>query len=291
MSDTGASPAETANAAMRRYWNEVAGPRWVGRQAAQEARNVEMLAQLLAAVAARPGERVLDIGCGTGVTTAPLAEAVGPSGHVAGVDISEPMLDAARQRIENQGLGNVELLLADAQVHEFTAVSFDVVTSRLGVMFFADPAAAFRNLRHALKPGGRLVMGVWATIAENMHWKIPFEIAVRHLGQPAPQPPHAPGPHVFGDRAYLRGTLEAAGFAEIAVEPRQFHVHGDTALAMAEHASFFGAVQRLMDEKRADDATRQAIVRETEAEFAAYATADGVRLPALFLLVSARPPN
>lgn len=133
-------------------------------------------------------------------------------------------------------------------------------------------------------------MAVWAPIAENTHWKIPFEIAVRHLGPPAPQPPHAPGPHAFGDRDYLRGILAAAGFAAIAIEPRDFHVHGDAPAAMAEHVALFGAVQRLMDEKQADEAIRQAIVRETEAAFAAYITPDGVRLPATFLLVTARRP-
>src|SRR3954466_14781183 len=100
-----------ANAAMQRYWNEVAGPRWVARQAAQEARNVEMLEQLLAAAAPRPGERVLDIGCGTGVTTVPYARGVGPSGHVTGADLSRPMLEAARRRVEETGLKNVELVL------------------------------------------------------------------------------------------------------------------------------------------------------------------------------------
>src|SRR5215472_14147817 len=100
---------QSANAAMERYWNEVAGPRWVQRQAVQEARNVEMLSQLLAAARAQPGERVLDIGCGTGVTTEPFADAVGPQGHITAVDISKPMLDAARQRIAARGLGNVTL--------------------------------------------------------------------------------------------------------------------------------------------------------------------------------------
>ena len=142
---------------------------------------------------------------GTGVTTVPYAAAVGPSGHVTGADIARPMLDAARRRVEEAGLNNVELLLADAQVHAFAPDSYDLLTSRLGVMFFADPRAAFRNLIRALRPSGRLVMAVWATIDENPHWKIPLDIAVRHLGPPAPQPPHAPGPHAFGDRDYLRG--------------------------------------------------------------------------------------
>jgi SAM-dependent methyltransferase len=279
-----------ANEAMRRYWNEVAGPRWVGRQDVQEARNVEMAVQLLQAAAAQPGERVLDIGIGTGVTTIPYAQAVGPSGHVTGADISRPMLDAARRRVDEAGLKNVELILTDAQVHAFDPASYDLLTSRLGVMFFADPNAAFRNLIRALRPGGRLVMAVWATIDENTHWKIPFEIAVRHLGPPAPQPPHAPGPHAFGDRDYLRGILDSAGFAGIGIEARQFQVRGDTPAGMAEHAAQFGLVQRLLDEKRAGDAARQAIIREIEAAFAGYATSEGVRLPATFLLVTARRP-
>src|SRR5690349_15207191 len=99
--------ATAGNAEMRRYWNEVAGPRWIGRQAAQEARNVEMLELLLAAAQPQSGERVLDIGCGTGVTTEPYAAAVGPQGHVTAIDIAQPMLDAARHRMDARGLGNV----------------------------------------------------------------------------------------------------------------------------------------------------------------------------------------
>lgn len=282
--------APVANTAMQRYWNEVAGPRWVGRQAAQEARNVEMLEQLLAAAKAMPGEHVLDIGCGTGVTTEPYAAKVGPRGHVTGVDISRPMLDAARQRIAAAGLGNVTLLLADAQVYPFEPASFDLLTSRLGVMFFADPVAAFTNLIAALKPGGRLVMAVWAAIADNTHWKIPYEIAVRHAGPPAPSAGHEPGPFAYSDRTYLRGILTSAGYSEIAIEARRFHVIGETPAAMAEHSVMFGAVQRLLDQKNASAETRAAIAAETETQFAAFATADGVRLPATFLLVSARRP-
>jgi SAM-dependent methyltransferase len=289
MSDPNPS-TDTANAAMRRYWNEVAGPRWVGRQAMQEARNVEMLRLLLEAARPQPGERVLDIGCGTGVTTEPYARAVGPGGHVTGVDISQPMLDAARARIDQAGLANVALLLADAQVHPFPPASFDLVTSRCGVMFFADPTAAFRNLLAALKPRSRLCIAVWATMAENTHWKIPFDIAVRRLGPPAPVSPHAPGPHVFGDRDYLRQCLAGGGFADIGIAAKDFHIHGETTAVAAEHVALFGAVQRLMDEKQADDAARQAIVKETEAAFAAYRTPEGVRLPATFLLVTAKRP-
>jgi SAM-dependent methyltransferase len=262
----------------------------VQRQAVQEARNVEMLAQLLAAAKAAPGEHVLDIGCGTGVTTEPFAEAVGLRGHVTAVDISKPMLDAARQRIAALGLGNVVLLLADAQVHEFPPASFDLLTSRLGVMFFADPLAAFRNLLKALRPGGRLCMAVWATTDESAHQKIPLDIAIRHLGPPAARAPNAPGPNAYGDRGYLRGILDGAGFADLAIEPRKFLVHGDTPARTAEHAGQFGAVQRLIDEKGADAAARDAIVKDIEAAFAPYVTPQGLRIPATFLLVTGRRP-
>ena len=278
------------NTAMARYWNEVAGPRWVQRQAIQEARNIEMLEQLLAAARPAAGEHVLDIGCGTGVTTEPYAKAVGPHGHVTAADISKPMLDAARQRIDETGLGNVTLLLADAQAHEFPEAAFDLLTSRLGVMFFADPTAAFRNLIKALRRGGRLCMAVWATVEESLHQHLPLEVAIKHLGPPATQSPHTPGPNAYGDRDYLRGILDAAGFADIAIEPRRFLVHGDTAANAAEHAAGMGAVQRLMDEKNAKAATRAAIVKEIAAAFAPYETTDGLRILATFLLVTARRP-
>jgi SAM-dependent methyltransferase len=291
MSEAAPTP-DTANAAMRRYWNEVAGPRWVGLGGAQEARNVEVAALLLEAAAAAPGERVLDVGCGTGATLLPFAAAVGPQGRATGVDISAPMLGRARERVAEQGLTNVTLLQADAQVHRFEPASFDLVTSRFGVMFFADPTAAFANLRGALRPGGRLCMAVWAAIADNAHRRIPLEIAVRHLGPPTPLPPHAPDAQAFADPDYFRSVLAAARFTDIAIEPKRFHVIGASVKGMADNVVLFGAIQRLLDEKRADAAMRQTIVAETEAAFAAYATASGeIRLPGTFHLATAKRPD
>jgi len=284
--------AETANAEMRQYWNEVAGPRWVSRAEIQEARNIEVAQMLLAEIRAVPGERVLDVGCGPGATALPLAAAVGPGGHVTGIDISEPMLGLLRRRIAERGIANLTALLADAQTHELPPASFDLLTSRFGVMFFADPAAAFRNLAGALRPGGRLAMAVWSAIADNVHWKIPYDIAVARVGPPAPALPYAPGPMAFRDPGYLRGILSPAGFAEIRVDKREFHVIGRSAASEAEHAAVLGPSGRLLDEKHADEATRQAIVKETELAFAAYEAPNGeVRLPGTFLLVTARRPG
>jgi SAM-dependent methyltransferase len=292
MSEATPAAESSANAAMRRYWNEVAGPRWVQRAEIQESRNIEVAQLLLAEARAAPGERVLDVGCGPGATALPLAASVGPSGHVTGIDITEPMLGLLRRRIAEQGIANLTALLADAQTYVLPPASFDLLTSRFGVMFFADPAAAFGNLGGALRPGGRLAMAVWASIEDNLHWKIPFDIAVNRVGPPAPTPPHAPGPMAFRNPDYLRGILSQAGFADIAVDKRVFHVVGRSAASEAEHACVLGPSGRLLDEKQADAATRQAIVKETEAAFAAYAAPDGeVRLPGTFLLVTASRPD
>src|SRR5436853_7656887 len=115
MNDATPGAESSANAAMRRYWNEVAGPRWVERAEIQEARNIEVAQILLREAHAAPGERVLDVGCGPGATALPLAAAVGPSGHVTGVDIAEPMLGLLRRRVAEQGLANLTPLLAQAQ--------------------------------------------------------------------------------------------------------------------------------------------------------------------------------
>jgi len=292
MSDTKPAEEGSANAEMRRYWNEVAGPRWVDRAEIQEQRNIEVAQLLLTEIGAAPGERVLDVGCGPGATALPLAAAVGPGGHVTGIDIAEPMLGLLRRRIAERGITNLTALLADAQVYALPPASFDLLTSRFGVMFFADPAAAFRNLAGALRPGGRLVMAVWAGMADNVHWKIPFDITLARVGTPAPTPPHTPGPMAFRDPDYLRGILSQAGFSDIKVEKRAFHVVGRSAATEAEHAAVLGPSGRLLDEKATDAATRQAIVKETEAAFAAYAAPNGeVRLPGTFLIVTARRPG
>ena len=291
MSDPTPAAEGSANAAMRRYWNEVAGPRWVQRAEIQETRNIEVAHLVLREARPAPGERVLDVGCGPGATALPIAAAVGPTGHVTGIDIAEPMLGLLRQRIAERGISNITPLLADAQTHAFAPASFDLLTSRFGVMFFADPLAAFRNLGGALRPGGRLCMAVWASIADNLHWQIPFEIAARHVGPPKPQPPNAPGPMAFGSPDYVRGILSGAGFTDITIEPNRFHVIGKSARSEAEHAGALGPSGRLLDEKEADEATRRVAVDETEAAFVAYAGGAGeIRLPGTCLLVRARRP-
>ncbi len=211
-----------------------------------------------------------------------------PGGHVTGIDISEPMLAQAQRNIDAAGAGNITLLRADAQVHRFAPDSFDLLISRFGVMFFADPVAAFANLHAGLRDGGRLCMAVWASMEDNVHWRIPFEIAVKHLGPPAPVDPHQPGPMAFRAPVYLRGILDKAGFTAIDIAPQGFTIAGQTARSEAEHAAMFGPPWRLMEEKQAPDSVRHTIIAETETAFAPYMTEAGLRLPGTILIAKAR---
>ena len=285
-----AEEALDANAAQRRYWNTVAGPRWVATPGFRERRNQESLALLLAHLGLKGGESVLEIGCGTGALTLPLAEAVGEHGRVVAVDISEPMLGAARQKVAERGLRNITLLLGDAQVFQLEPAAFDLATSRMGIMFFADPAAAFRNIGGALKPGGRLVFACWGPLAENRHWLISYDVALRHLGPPAPQPAHQPSPLAFADPDYIRRVLAAAGFAEITVERAHPTIICGSPEEEARQAVMMGPTARLIEEKKPAEATRQTIASEIEDAFAAEASRGPIRLPATIFLVAARRP-
>jgi SAM-dependent methyltransferase len=281
---------QDANQAMRHYWNRVAGPRWVAGQGFRERRNQESLALLLNCLRLTGGESILEIGCGTGAVTLPLAQAVGEQGRVVAVDISEPMLDVARQRLGESGLRTITLLLGDAQVMPLELAAFDVATSRMGVMFFADPVAAFRNIGSALKPGGRLVFACWAPLEENRHWLISYEIAQRHLGTPASEGAK-PGPLAFGDADYVRRILAEAGFAQIAIERAYPTIIGGTAEEEARQALMMGPTARLIEAKQPSDTARQTIAEEIAAAFADEASGGPIRLPATIFLVTARRPQ
>jgi len=285
-----AEEALDANAAQRRYWNTVAGPRWVAAPGFRERRNQESIALLLAHLGLSGGESVLEIGCGTGALTLPLAAAVGEHGRVVAVDISEPMLGLARQRVGERGLNNVALNLGDAQVFAFEPAAFDLATSRMGVMFFADPAAAFRNIKRALKPGGRLAFACWGPLPENRHWLVSYDVALRHLGPPAPPPAREPGPLAFGDPDYIRGVLTAAGLTDIAVERAHPTIIGGSPEEEARQALAMGPTARLIEAKKPSEAVRQTIAREIEAAFSAEAAAGPIRLAATIFLVAARRP-
>ena len=282
------SEQRAANAAQQEYWNTVAGPRWVGLAGFVEKRVQKVNDLLLTRSAIKPGEKVLEVGCGTGAATVPLAEAVGGTGEVVGIDISEPMLAGARERISQSGLRNITLLRADAQVHAFEPNLFDLIASRFGVMFFADPVTAFRNLLGAMRPAGRLCFACWAALEENRHWLIPYEVALRHLGPPAPKPPRAPGPMAFAEPEYVRSFLEGAGYQGIEIRRETPEIIGASPVEEAEHACIMGPSARLIEEKNPQESVRELIKQEMTEAFAAYAKGEEMVLPSTIFLVTAR---
>ncbi len=201
------------------YWNEEAGPAWVALQADLDRLMASISVRLLAAASPQAGERVIDVGCGCGATTLGLAELVGASGQVTGVDLSQPMLDRASERAA--GMAQVTFHASDAGTHAFEAGSTDLVVSRFGIMFFDDPVAAFSNLRRALEPQkGRLCFTAWQGPKKNAWITTPLR-ALPELPPPEPAPPGTPGPFSLADPAQARRVLEGAGFSNIELESVQ----------------------------------------------------------------------
>ena len=192
---------------------ERAGRPALGRPAAKPGVVLAPVAEILID-RARPkaGERILDIGCGAGATTFALAQKTGPAGRVLGVDVSAPMLTRARQ-VAPKGLP-VEFILADATVYPFEPAAFDLLASRFGVMFFAEPALSFANLRKALKPSGRLAFACWREPRNNPFFMAPLQAVYQHVPK-LPQPgPEDPGPFSFASEARVNRVLSEAGFPE-----------------------------------------------------------------------------
>ena len=193
---------------------------WAGDMGREWARQVEALdrqlapagAAGLAALAARPGEHILDLGCGAGATTVEICKAVGPGGKVTGADISPDQIAAARARPGTEG---AEFIVGNAQTWPFKEAVYDALFSRFGCMFFEDPPIAFSNLHRALKPGARAVMTVWRDLSMNAWAAVPARIGVETLGPAEPVPPGTPGPFAWADPMVFRPILEGSGFSAV----------------------------------------------------------------------------
>lgn len=223
---TDAVDADVAgNAAQIAYWNDRAAVTWTTFQEQIDTLFAPLTAVALDAAAPAAGERVIDVGCGCGATVLGLTHRVGPTGHVLGLDVSEPMLARARDRIAAQELRNAGVTICDAATYAFPRNDADLLFSRFGVMFFADPEAAFANLRRAMRPGGRLLCMAWRPLAENPWFNVPLQ-AARALLPPQPPPePNAPGPFAFADAERVRSILAAGGWKDASIVRHDEPIH------------------------------------------------------------------
>ena len=265
-------------------WNGVVGRNWVEEQALLDRIFEPLEALLLEALPTGSGGRVLDVGCGTGGTTLAVARRLGAAGRCLGIDISAPMIAAARARAEREGTP-ARFLCGDAQSHAFEPASFDLILSRIGVMFFDDPLRAFRNLRRAARDDAALRFVAWRSAEEN-----PFMTAAERAAAPLlPDLPErrsgAPGQFAFADRNRIRRILADSGWTGIEIRP------ADLACALPEtdllrYLTRLGPVGRVLDEL--DERTRSRVVEAARAAFDPFLRGGEVRFTAACWMVGAR---
>jgi len=231
--------ASDENAEQIAYWNGSAGMCWLDRQQAQDTLFAPISDVLLDRAHAQEGEVALDIGCGCGATSLELAQHVAPTGHVLGIDVSAPMLERARHRAP-MGLP-VEFALGDATIYQFAPGQADLLCSRFGVMFFADPARSFANMRQGLRTGARLCFACWRSPRENPWLIMPLQEAYRHVPRMPELGPEDPGPFAFASKDRVRRILEQAGFSAIGFEPV------DLLLDLANDLGLEAAVETAVD--------------------------------------------
>jgi SAM-dependent methyltransferase len=275
------------NADQIAYWNGPGGQRWTDRQQLQDTLLAPVSDILIDRAKVKAGERIIDVGCGCGATTIALARHVGAGGHVFGIDISAPMLARARQMAPVGA--SAEFALADATVYPFDPASFDLLVSRFGVMFFAEPARSFANLRKALRASGRLSFACWREPRDNPWLMLPLQAAYKHVPKLPQLGPEDPGPFAFAAEPRVQRILGEAGFSAVAMEPCQLSLDvavGRGLEAAVETALEIGPASRaLQDQPPALRTAAETSIREALAPFARGQT---VPLAASIWIVTAR---
>lgn len=257
-------------------WNGPAGRAWVDAHDVLDTMFRPFEQYLLQATSTITGDRVLDVGCGTGSTTLAIASRFGPQGRAVGIDLSEPMLTLARARAAAACIP-AEFVRADAEFHDFEPGSFDRIVSRFGVMFFNDPVRAFTNLRRAASRGAELCCIAWRGAAENPFMTTAERAAAPLLPRLPARQAGTPGQFAFADSQRVRDILEQAGWAGISIEPL------DVVCTLPEpdlirYLSRLGPVGLML--QQADAATRNAVITTVRAAFEPFVHGADVRFTA-----------
>lgn len=271
------------NAEQAQHWGGAGAAGWIELKALIDGLFGPFAELLTADFSTGSMSRVLDVGCGTGGTTLAAARRVGAGAECVGVDISEPMLAAARAFAQREGVP-AKFICGDAQSYEFAPGYFDQVISRFGVMFFDDPVRAFTNLRLSAKDSGRLRFVAWRSPAENPFMTTAERAVAPLLPAMPPRQPDAPGQFAFANRDRVSGILEQGGWVDIDIEPVDIECTVPEK-DLARYVMRLGPLVRVLPQI---DATLRARVIETAcAAFAPYVRGDEVQFVAACWLVSA----
>ena len=198
------------------FWNKGIGQKWVKHDNSMNERFTILTKEFFKRAKIEKGDKVLDIGCGGGITSFETSKILGNDGYVLGADISKILLDLAVKNYSN--IKNLEFKYCDVQNYEFEKNSFSKVISRFGVMFFENPIKAFQNINNAIQDGGSLHFVCWTNVMENEFFTAAANIIIRHLDRGFPELTRAPGPFAFSEKKYVKQILNAAGFENIKVE-------------------------------------------------------------------------
>jgi SAM-dependent methyltransferase len=262
-------------------WNGEMGQTWVEMARVTDQLFEPLTAPLLEAASAG-ASALLDVGCGAGFTTLALARELGPSARIVGADISGPLLLAARDRAGAAGVP-IDFVFGDAQTFDFAPASFDLIVSRLGVMFFADPVAAFANLRGAATDEARLRFVCWRDPAENPFMTLTARATKGLLDLPA-RVPNTPGPYGLADAERTRGILTDAGWSEVEVRP----FDATCAMPAEELMTFLTRIGPLREAlAEADDERREAVLEAVRAAAELYVSGDQASFEAALWIVDA----
>jgi len=286
---SGADSTVTPSAGGQPVWDDERAALWLANVDARERQLQPVSDALFDRANLQPGERVLDVGVGSGPTTGQAWEAVHPDGSVTGIDIAPPMIAAARQRVT---ASEIEWLVGDAASYDFPPRTYDAVISRFGVMFFADPVAGFRNLCEATRPGGRLIVTVWSNLYATGFFGIPYTVATTTLHRLGVEYQGFPPDGILfslGRAETVREVLNAAGWAgvETTVDNRLLHRPSDP-LAAAKLTMASGPVGALLEGQ--PDRVRAEVEAALTADYTHRQDESGIALPAGFIVVAARRP-